>query len=115
MKCPKCGEDNPEGTLFCEKCDWRLDQKFVKKIGFPPIFLTSGAAVLGLLSIVAYFAHAGAGAIVFGIIGMVLGGYSFTLARFNSDGSYKTVGVLLGAVGIFASIIGFLFGLQTLL
>ncbi|MBN2497951.1 MAG: zinc ribbon domain-containing protein [Deltaproteobacteria bacterium] len=30
MKCPQCGEENPDGTMICEHCDAILDDSFLE-------------------------------------------------------------------------------------
>ena len=54
-RCPKCGHDNPKDTLYCEECDWRLDQsvsKMKKEKTSADVMMYSGIAmVLGIISI----------------------------------------------------------------
>ena len=111
MKCPKCGYDNPPNTVFCEECDWRLDQKVeVKEKQRNPLAFSAVSFVLGLITMVLYFVEQPVAAVVVGAVGMVLGGYSVNLPRFI-PGSNKTLCMALAALGIMLSIIGFLFGL----
>ena len=115
MKCPKCGYDNPPNTVFCEECDWRLDQKVDatdKKRN--PMMFAGISLVLGIIACAAYFIDQSIVAVLVGAVGMVLGGYSVNLPRLLDD-SNKTVCMVLSVIGLFASIIGFLFGFVGLL
>jgi uncharacterized membrane protein YvbJ len=114
MKCPKCGEDNPEGTLFCEKCDWRMDQRCSRKMAVPALYLCLLSAAAGISSVALYSVLTYA-SVALGIAGMVLSGYSFTLARFSQDMQSKTPAVVAAAGGIGTSVAGFLLGLYALL
>ncbi len=114
MKCPKCGTDNDADILFCESCDWRLDQPYVVKKTIPTMYLCVLAGIVGITAIVTYFLHVNYVPIVLGIVGMVLGSYSFTLARMKEEDNVKTTGMVLAGIGMMGSIIGFIMGLMIL-
>ena len=113
MKCPKCGHDNPEGTLFCEECDWRMDQpvtKIKKERTASDVLLASALSlILGAVSVVTFYLHVEIAAIVAGILGMVIGGYAINLPRYIQCN--KGLCTALAGVGILLSIVGFIFGL----
>ena len=111
MKCPKCGYDNPPNSVFCEECDWRLDQKAVatEKHRNPLLFAAVSLA-LGLIACASYFFGQFTVATIVGALGMVLSGYSINLPRYMG-GDKKTICMVMAAVGILANIVGFLFGL----
>lgn len=113
MKCPKCGTDNPAGTLFCEECDWRMDQPVKAEVSFPRIYLTLLAVVLGVVSILLWYLDIAYGAIALGAVGMVLGGYSMTFSRITEQQN-KTMLIVLTGIAICTSVVGFIMGLQGL-
>lgn len=113
MRCPKCGYDNPSGTLFCEECDWRMDQPVKAEMGFPKEYVTIIAVIIGVISVVLWFLDVFFGAIALGAIGMVLGGYSMTFVRYN-DVDSKMIMLVLTGVAICTSVIGFILGLGSL-
>lgn len=113
MKCPKCGFDNPEGTLFCEECDWRTDQIYRPEKKRNPLAFAGVACLLGILSLATCLTVSGAAGAGLGAIGMVLGGYSVNLPRYIA-GSNKALCMSLAGLGIALSVIGFLFGLVEL-
>ena len=115
MKCPKCGFDNPPNTVFCEECDWRLDQKVeAKDKKRNPMMFAAVSIVLGVIACATYFVDQMTVAVVVGAVGMLVGGYSVNLPRLL-EGSNRAVCMVLSTIGLFASIIGFLFGFVGLL
>ncbi len=113
MKCQKCGFDNPEGTLFCEECDWRLDQIYRPEKKRNPLMFAAISCVIGIVAIaLAFVSGAEAGAIAAGAIGMVISGYSVNLPRYV-EGSNRGMCMALSGVGIALSVIGFLVGLTS--
>lgn len=122
MNCPKCGHDNPEGTLFCEECDWRMDQK----VGFGGssfdkssiiVYTAFLSAALGIAAIISTFiAGGGWFAVAFGAVGMALSGYSQTAVRIiDLKGKVKMSLILVDGIGIITSVIGFIYGLYVAL
>jgi hypothetical protein len=112
MKCPKCGHENPENTLFCEECDWRTDQPFKMRFGINAVYLAYMAIIFGIASIITVFLGFGMFAIVFGAIGMVISGYSQTAVRLSDmAGKIKIALVVISGIGILLSIIGFIYGI----
>jgi len=115
MKCPKCRQDNPEGTLFCENCDHRMDRPVVKDKPFmPPRYAALIAVALGAVSILFYFAtnmwYAPA---IAGAVGLLLGSYSFTLI-WNTRKDGEKVLLIIAAAAMALSVIGFMLGIRML-
>lgn len=117
MKCPKCGHENPNNELFCEECDFRMDQKPPRQSmdkATRTIYMGFGALALGIAAVVSLALNQGIFAIVFGAIGMVLGGYSISVVRFmEMPKNVKIIMVVLIAVALVTSVIGFLRGFMT--
>lgn len=109
MKCPKCGFDNPADTLFCEECDWRLDQKYKGEKNRNPLLFSFIAMCLGLISLGYGLGVNAIGGVVVGIIGMVFSGYSINLPRYIPCN--KALCSAMAALGIMLNVIGFLMGL----
>jgi len=113
MRCPKCGFNNPDGTLFCEECDWRTDQPYKREVSVSRIYFPILAMVLGIIAVVMWYLDIAYGAIVCGAIGMVFGGYSTTFVRIT-DQSNRTMMLVLAMIGILASVVGFMMGITLL-
>ncbi|MDD4245345.1 MAG: zinc-ribbon domain-containing protein, partial [Candidatus Methanomethylophilaceae archaeon] len=75
MRCPNCGHENPEGTLFCEECDWRIDQAVRMKLGVISVYLAYISIALGAVAAIASFASVGIFGVALVAVGMFLGGY----------------------------------------
>ena len=111
MKCPKCQHDNPPETLFCEECDHRVDQPYIERKVIPVLYPILAAVVFGILAMITWylemewFIPMAAGG-----IGLFLGSYSMSLARLSS-GENKNMLVILAAVAMAASAIGFMLGI----
>jgi hypothetical protein len=113
MKCNKCGSVNPEGTLFCEECDHRLDQPYVHEKKFSRKYFVYVGVVLGLISVVLWYLEVWIGSIMTGGAGMMLGAYSMTFAKLVADKNKPMMYVLAG-IAICTSVIGFMFGITGL-
>jgi len=114
MKCPKCGHDNPEKTPFCEECDWKMDQPVRREMAAPPPFYTAiTAAILGIVSVILWYAGIAYGAVGLGAVGLMLGSYSMTAGR-RIGGEKKMLIVAIACVAVLASVIGFLLGIYDL-
>ena len=112
MKCPKCGHENPEGTLFCEECDWKTNQPFKMKFGVNTVYLAYMAVIFGIASVVTVLLGFGMFAIAFGAIGMVVSAYSQTAVRLSDmTEKIKMTLVVISGIGILSSIIGFIYGI----
>ena len=112
MICPKCGADNPEGTLFCEECDWRMDIPYKEPKTRNVNLFSALALLLGIASVaLAYFVAAG-GAVA-GAVGLLVGGYSINAVRLVSPDNKNLLMVLSGA-GLLLSVVGFIFGFANL-
>lgn len=116
-RCPKCGAENPPEALYCEECDWRLDQPFRKPKERNPLAFAAAALAVGIvataLALASAFASVGGaeyGAIVVGMAGLVLGSYSVNLPRYLQPEN-KTTCVALAGVGAVLSVFGFIAGL----
>ena len=115
MKCPKCKAENPDDEIFCQECDWRLDQKYVpekkSKTRDPMVFSTM-AIVTGVLALACWLLSFPWGAIICGAVGLFLGGYSITLCRLVECN--KNLCMAMSAVGLLTGIIGFMMGITGL-
>ena len=111
MRCPKCGHENPSETLFCEECDWRLDQMYRPEKKRNPFMFAVLSLVIGAAAAASYFAS-GVAALLLGIVGLLLGSYSINIPRYlNPDN--KTLCIALAGVGTILSVIGFILGFAT--
>lgn len=108
MICPKCGADNPEGTLFCEECDWRLDMPFRASKKRNVETLSLAVLACGVLSVVLAFYVAIAGAAA-GAAGLVVGGYAINAVRIVKPRNQKVL-MTASAAGLLLSMIGFILG-----
>ena len=112
MKCPKCGTENEEGNIFCENCDWKLNMKYGgEKMAVNAVYFSFAAVIMGIVSLVfAFLADVPMVAVVTGAIGMFLGGYSQSFIRITQiGGSVKNKLVVLAIIGLFLSVIGFVY------
>ena len=94
MICPKCGHENPEGELFCEECDFRMDQKYKKPIDKSQIIVygSFAAAAFGIAAVISIALSSYIFGLAFGAIGMFLSSYTMTLARVSGiTGNVKYV------------------------
>ncbi len=59
MKCPKCGQENMDGTRLCQKCGTTLGKAEVQSGGLPPWFagkfISAVVLVAGVLALVGIF------------------------------------------------------------
>lgn len=112
MRCPKCGHDNPADTLFCEECDWRLDQKYTGEKKRNPLMFSLVSLILGIIAVVCGISVQPAVGVCAGIIGMVISGYSVNIPRYIECN--KNLCIAMAGIGIVLNIIGFLFGLGSM-
>lgn len=120
MKCPKCGHENPNDQLFCEKCDWKVTEKPRKDRSEYMIYIAMTSVILGLASIIllAYSAlnnydpNFGVWSAVFGGIGLVIGSYAQTYIRIiDYDARMKKVLIVVAGIGLILSILGMIIGI----
>ena len=114
-KCPKCGKENDDEAIFCESCDWKLNMRYAK--GGDAKYLINSrlfavtSVILGVLSIVFYLVNVAAGAVVFGGLGMFLGGYTQSFVRITGvKDEKKKLFTAIAIVGLAISVIGFMLG-----
>lgn len=112
MKCPKCGHENAEGEVFCEKCDWKLNTPYKEVGNFNKVLFTSfGGIVFGLASLLVSFLHYGIYGAVFGGIGLLLSSFGQTYIRASGfEGNQRTVFMIITTVGLISSVVGFIYG-----
>ena len=77
------------------------------------ITVISIAVLCGVLSLVTYLVSISAAAVVFGGIGLVIGGFSFGRA-FTAPGKMRNVLTALVAVSLILSVVGFMLGFSGL-
>lgn len=111
MKCSKCGFNNPEEAIFCEKCDWKLGETYVPEIKIGRSVFSIIALILGVIAISMILLKVDPIiAVVFGALGLVMGGYSFNVPRLMNAPN-KTLPMALSAVGLLLSVFAFIYGL----
>ena len=113
MKCPNCGTENAEGEIFCANCDWKLNMKYGgEKMAVNAVYFSFAAVALGIISLVcAFIVHVNLAAVIAGAIGMFLGGYTQSFVRITQiGGPIRTKLVVIAIVGLFMSVIGFVYG-----
>jgi len=114
MKCPKCGHGNPDETLFCEECDWKMDQSYKKpQATIPPLYAAAIGIVLGIVSVALWYLEIFYGAIGFGAVGLVISSYSMSVAR-RIGGEKKVLIIPISIVAMALCAIGFLMGIYSL-
>jgi uncharacterized membrane protein YvbJ len=111
MKCSKCGFDNPEDALFCEKCDWKLGETYIPEVKVNRTIFSYIALAVGIIAIIpAILQEAVIVSIIFGGIGLVLGGYSFNIPRLTNAPN-KNLLMALSAIGLILSVFAFIYGI----
>lgn len=111
MKCSKCGFDNPEEALFCEKCDWKLGETYIPEVSFNRSVLSYVALVVGIVALIpAVMKISAIAGVVLGAMGLILGGYSFTIPRIM-DLPNKNVLMACSAIGLILSVVAFVYGI----
>ena len=114
MICPKCGHENPEGELFCEECDFRMDQKYRKPVDRSQIIVygSFAAAAFGIAAALSILLEGYIFGLVFGAIGMFLSSYTMTLTRMTGlKGNIRITLLSIQAIGLVTAAVGFIFGL----
>ena len=115
MRCPKCGQDNPDGELFCESCDHRMDRPVIRERAFmPPRYAALIALVLGAVSLLLYFITEIWAAVIFaGAVGIIMGTYSLRVSR-SVGGNERMLILVLAAAATAMSAAGFILGISQL-
>jgi len=114
MKCSKCGFDNPEDALFCEKCDWKLGETYFPEVKLNRAVFCYAALVVGIVAIIpALMNTAVIASVVLGGIGLVLGGYSFNIPRLTNAPN-KNLLMALSGIGLILSVTAFIYGIYLL-
>ena len=114
MICPKCGHENPEGELFCEECDFRMDQKYKAPIDKSQIIVygSFAAAAFGIAALLSILMNVPIFGLIFGIIGLFLSSYTMTLTRMTGlKGNIRITLLSIQAIGLVTAAVGFIFGL----
>ena len=115
MICPKCGHENPEGELFCEECDFRMDQKYRAPIDRSMIVVygSFAAAALGIAAAISIILDSAIFGLIFGAIGMFLSSYTMTMNRMMGiKGNVKIILLVVEAIGLATGAYGFILGLS---
>ena len=115
MICPKCGHENLDGELFCEECDFRMDQKYRKTVDRSQIMVygSFAAAAFGIAATLSILLEGYIFGLVFGAIGMFLSSYTMTLNRMMGiKGNAKIILLCIEAIGLATSAYGFIVGLM---
>ena len=114
MICPKCGHENPEGELFCEECDFRMDQKYRAPVDKSMIVVygSFAAAAFSIAATISILLNAALFGLIFGAIGMFLSSYTMTMNRMMGiKGKVMIVLLCIEAVGLATGAYGFIMGL----
>lgn len=115
QRCPRCGHENPEGTLFCEECDWRLDIPYVPERRRNPLTFTAVTFVCGMVALACGFVDgAETVALILGAAALIVGGYTTGLVRLvpsDRSSAYLT----LSAAGLLFGVVGFVLGFASVL
>ena len=117
MICPKCGHENPNGELFCEECDFRMDQKYRKPVdrSMVVVYGSFAAAAFGIAAAISIILDQALFGLIFGAIGMFLSSYTMTLIRLSGiTGRIKVTLMVIEAVGLATGAYGFVLGLAKL-
>ena len=115
MICPKCGHENPDNELFCEECDFRMDQKYKKPVDKSQIVVygSFAAAALGIAATISTFLDGYIFSAIFGAIALFFSSYTMTLARMMGiKGNVKIILLVIEAVGLVTGAYGFILGLS---
>lgn len=114
-KCPKCGKENDDESIFCEACDWKLNMSYGKggdaKYLINSRMFAYGSIVLGAISLITSILSLYIVGIIFGGIGMFLGGYTQSFVRVvgvKDDKKKIIIGVAIA--GLLLSVVGFMYG-----
>ncbi|MCL2712928.1 MAG: zinc ribbon domain-containing protein, partial [Methanomassiliicoccaceae archaeon] len=115
MICKKCGHENSADEIFCERCDHKLDEPYVKeRTAFIPLMYAILAALaLGVAALVISLVFTDIDwfvPVIAGGIGLFLGTYSLSVVRM-SENSNRTVFLILAAAAIIMSAAGLLLGI----
>ncbi|MBE6522130.1 MAG: zinc ribbon domain-containing protein [Spirochaetales bacterium] len=114
MKCSKCGFDNPEDALFCEKCDWKLGETYIPEVKINRSVFSYVALIVGIIAIIpALMKTAVIASVILGGVGLVLGGYSFNIPRLTGA-SNKNILMAFSGIGLILSVTAFIYGIYLL-
>ena len=114
MICPKCGHENPEGELFCEECDFRMDQKYRAPVDRSKVVVygSFAAAAFGIAAAISILLNVAIFGVIFGAIAMFLSSYTMTLTRvMGIKGNVMITLLCIEAVGLVTGGYGFILGL----
>lgn len=111
MKCSKCGFANPEDALFCEKCDWKLDQVYIPESKLDRSIFCYIALILGIVGMIPVILQdIYIVSLIIGAIGLIVGGYAFNVPRLM-DVKNRTLLIVISGIGLLLSVFAFIAGL----
>lgn len=114
MICPKCGHDNPDDEMFCEECDFRMDQKYKKNFveGQFIIYGSTLAVIFGISALFGIIFNLAPLGMIFGAIGIALSSYIMTSTRVqNIKYNVKSL-LLIQTISLAVSSYSFIMGLM---
>ncbi len=115
MKCSKCGFDNAEDALFCEKCDWKLGETYIPEMKLNRSIFCWVALILGIIAIIPIVLKSDyVISVAIGAIGLLFGGYAFNVPRLSNVGNVGLL-VAISSVGLMLSCIAFIYGLYNVM
>ena len=111
MKCSKCGFENSENAIFCEKCDWKLGETYIPEMRVNKSIFNYVTLIVGIAAAaLAFFESTYMVGTILGAIGLVLGGYSFNVPRLMNAENKKML-MLMSGIGMILSVFAFIYGI----
>lgn len=114
MICPKCRHNNPDGEIFCEECDFRMDQKYKAHFGEGRFIVYNSilAVVCGIFALLGIVFNLAPLGMIFGAIGMALSSYIMTFTRVHNVKNNIKCLLLVQTISLAISAYSFIIGLM---